>query len=897
LDAQLYDLLASGAPLLTSSRRLAHALRTDYATAAQSRGQNVWHTPQVLPWSTYLRDACFAQRANHNATLQFINDAQALALWEEIIGASSVGQSLLNPAQAARAATRTWQRLHQYQIPVAQLRSYPSEEAQTFAVWAQSFVERTQAHGWLDSARYTTFLLSKPHAPASRIALAGFDTLTPEVNTLIAHWRVHGCNVAPLQASHSAGTVHVVAAQDSDSELNAAASWARAQLEGGKEQIAIVVPNLASRMATVQRVFEDVFAPGQRRSGVHSIGQAFSIAASTSLARYSLVHSALLALRLAQGGADSATVGQLLRSPFFGGAEAELTARALADVRLRDERRDRWELAALERWAGANGCPVLALHARSALNNAVARDATLPSVWSERFSSILKGLAWCQGRGLVSDEQQTQRKFYEVLTAFGALDEALGHLSFATALSRLRDLLTQERFAPETAAAPVTIIDPDTVAGMHFDAAWVLGLHANEWPAAPEPDAFIPIELQRKHAIPEASAETCLAHAKQKLQRLVASATDVVLSWPERDADAELRASPLLAAWPTVQSDALPRSTIVTFREQQFAARPQLDAVQDIQAPHLVAGQAQGGARILELQSRCPFRAQAELRLRATPLNTVAPGVAADERGTLVHAVLADVWAGLDGSTALQAINAEQLEQRVTAIVERQAATLLPTTSTHAARLAALEVRAVTQWVLALLAVERQRPAFRVHRAEQREDFALAGLSMRIQPDRMDELADGQLLLLDYKTGATYRPAQWLDAAHPGRPASPQLPLYALAHVDTLAALAFVIVAPGVAEYRGLGDARAIFPGVYAYADSKRQQLYGVETWRALLQHWHEVLTSLAHAYRAGEAEVDPLYGECRYCELSTLCRISERNGASANDAGANDAGEEGSGE
>jgi ATP-dependent helicase/nuclease subunit B len=479
---------------------------------------------------------------------------------------------------------------------------------------------------------------------------------------------------------------------------------------------------------------------------------------------------------------------------------------------------------------------------------------------------------------LTSSEQQTLRKVREVLASFGALDEVVGRLSFAAAVSQLRSVLTEERFAPETNDAPITIIDAETVAGMQFDAAWVSGLHANEWPAATEPDAFIPIELQRKYGIPAANAESCLYIAQATLQRLAASAIDVVLSWPERDDDAEFRPSPLLSDWPVIERESLLRSSMMTARDLQFAKRPPMESVEDIEAPALATGQVRGGARILELQSRCPFRAQAEIRLHAEAVETVTPGVAADERGTLVHRVLAEVWAGIEGSDALRALSTEQLTQRVFASAERQAAALFKATTTHGTRLVSMEVQAVAQWVVALLHVEQQRPAFSVQRAEQSEYIEIGGLSVRIQPDRVDQLANGRLLLIDYKTGTAFKASQWLDAAFPGRPASPQLPLYALAHADTLAALAFAIVAPGTAEYRGFGEAADISPGIAAYGDSKRQQLFGIETWDALLQHWHEVLTALAFSYRAGEAEVDPLYDECRYCELSTLCRVSERS-------------------
>jgi hypothetical protein len=54
-----------------------------------------------------------------------------------------------------------------------------------------------------------------------------------------------------------------------------------------------------------------------------------------------------------------------------------------------------------------------------------------------------------------------------------------------------------------------------------------------------------------------------------------------------------------------------------------------------------------GGARLLELQAACPFRAQAEVRLGARALEEPAMGVDAAERGDLVHAALARLWSEL----------------------------------------------------------------------------------------------------------------------------------------------------------------------------------------------------------------------------------------------------------
>ena len=106
-----------------------------------------------------------------------------------------------------------------------------------------------------------------------------------------------------------------------------------------------------------------------------------------------------------------------------------------------------------------------------------------------------------------------------MLAEFGALDAVTGRMNLQEALARLRDLLSDTPFEPETASAAVTVIDSTTSAGMHFDALWVTGLDADHIPAPVNPDALIPLELQRTAGIPEATASGVLQQATTQLQR------------------------------------------------------------------------------------------------------------------------------------------------------------------------------------------------------------------------------------------------------------------------------------------------------------------------------------------------------------------------------------------
>jgi ATP-dependent helicase/DNAse subunit B len=236
--------------------------------------------------------------------------------------------------------------------------------------------------------------------------------------------------------------------------------------------------------------------------------------------------------------------------------------------------------------------------------------------------------------------------------------------------------------------------------------------------------------------------------------------------------------------------------------------------------------------------------------------------------------VLTEVWQQLKDSEGLKALS--DLQEIVRRIAKRVAQQVIPAATRHRQRLAALEVELCTQWIMALLRVEAQRLPFRVQRAEQAESYELSGMHINIQLDRIDELADGGMLLIDYKTGDSNHSNDWLDRT-PGRPRSPQLPLYALAHRHKLAGITFAVLAPGMAEFRGLADTDSIAPGIADYAQLKpAQKLPGIDTWDQLLEHWRTVLNGLAQQYLSGAAYVDPLKNECTYCHLHSLCRVHE---------------------
>ena len=896
MDAQLYQSLESGATVLAASHRLAHRLRLDYAQHAQQAGNVVWPTPNILTLNTYLAEVFKQQRQTQASIPRLLNELQTQTIWESIVSRSDQHE-LLGPAQASRAAVRSWQMLHQYQIPLQKLEQYEGKEARVFYSWATEFVNHTQQRNFLDGARLAAWLEQSSFVPNVQLHLIGFEFLVPAISSLLTHWEQQGCNVQRCSMPMSTRSVSSVSANDSDEELQMAARWGRQQIEAGKRRIGIVVPNLNTNAAQVKRIFNGILNPASR-SALHDYTTAFTISASAALSSYPLVDHALLCLQLLLDEGDVIRWSQLLRSPFVAGYESEAAPRALLDLRMRTLQRDQWTLRDVSR-ISAETCPRFsaALELVSGLLLGFS-DKALPSQWTSCFNQLLQAIGWARGRTLYSEEQQARNAFFDALAQLSSLDETLGRIHHTTASQLLRSACQQSRFAPESPDYPITVIDADTASGMQFETLWVAGLQSDNWPPPPDPDPFIPFELQYQQGVQASRADLCLQSAQDKLQRLIGSADDVVLSWAQHDDDVELRPSALLRNLKfdvtTVVSSQLMRSPVATLTQGLFQHKPVLESMLDARLPAHSDGAIKQGSRVFELQSRCAFRAQAELRLHATSPESPAPGISPLERGKLIHRVLQEVWSTLRDSNGLRTalLDERALLNQLQQIAGRVAQSLFLATTVHQQRMVGIEESVCCRLILSLLQHEARREHFSVLRSEERESFEVNGLKINIQLDRMDQLGDGSLLLIDYKSGDNYWEKDWLDLQEPGRPRSPQLPLYAVAHAEKLCGIAYAILAPGTTELRGFADRDGIASKIKDYA--KRKPVYKpslADDWPQLQHHWREVMEGLATQFKQGVANVDPLPNECQYCTLTSLCRIKEQQAADSLTDQENDVG------
>jgi ATP-dependent helicase/nuclease subunit B len=866
--------------VLTPAARLARALEQSLARQHLAAGPTAWRPPRILTfgaWLGVLRDEWLLAGDDDRVP---IDASQSLALWQSIIERDV----FVGEPDVATLAQRAWRLVHENALtppehwPSLQL----SEDSRRFRAWAGRYrslcEERRLLDEWTFAAELPAWLRTGRLGVPATIELAGFALpASPLATQILAAAADAGATVTRRDAPKAVSTdIPLMRFDTADDELAAAAHWARAMLEEAPERsIAIVVPDLPARVERAERILRSVFDPP-----AFAIGPAgpepFHLSLGRPLADWPLVGDALACLALDPERLPQPRVRSLLRSPYLPAFIDERSAceRALATL-ARDAPFEitTYECARALRKSGAAATAARLEGWRGA--RARMRNTARSSVWAAQFQVELTALGLGAGRPLDSREYQTLVAWHELLEALGRLDVVTPEpLTREDAIARLTERARGRPFREQNVGVPLEVLGVEEALGATFDALWITTLDRDTWPGAPRRDPLVPAVVQA--ALPWTTTEGCLARAREELAALLAAAPVVHGSFARGSEDIARNPTALLVHG--ARSDAPPAALP--------AAASMSTSEDDTQAPAFTAGRVAGGTGVLRNQSDCPFRAFAERRLGAFDPTPPRPGLDPRLRGQVVHHALEAFWEAQSSRAELVALGTVALER---AIADAVTSSLDDITADYRLTLStagrALEQRRVEAVLARWLAIERERSDFVVIAREERLTLDFAGLSMTGKIDRLDRLADGSTLLIDYKTGQT-RSADW-DAE--ARIADPQLPAYAVTLTPPPAAIAFARLKADALAFDGIAAADIGTSGVAAIADDKRRfAKYG--DWDALLAAWRRALAGLATDFVSGHAAVDPRKpAVCERCHLHALCRIDERAPYAALDVEADD--------
>jgi len=876
--------------LLCATTRLAQTRRGE-----RPDGARVWQTTPALTVGQWLAELAEEALLCGIAELPVALDPFAeRLLWERVIAdgldAASAPlfdiQGMAASAAEAHALSRVWR------IP-AQPGQTASDEARLFAGWQSEFLRRCQSGGWLDLAGVqlqTIALIEDGHfALPGAVGFAGFDRFTPLEQRLQAALTARGVRLEEASSEAApAKRIEVLALPDSAAECAAVADWARACLEKNPQaRLGIVAPDLAGVRDRLEFRLDDALHPTLIRPDAAEVPRRFNFSLGRALADLPLIRCALDLLALGSGRAkvEQARLSTLLLDGGWSAAESEADGRARLDAAMRRDLPYFTTLPALIRLAArlaekeAALCPqsIAALAAFVELAGSAGRRQR-PAQWAGVFREALQAVGWPGERALSSHEFQAWRAFGEVLDGFGRFDGLLGALTQSEAVRRLGQLCRQRIFQPETRGRPaIQVLGVLESAGLEFDALWVLGMNDDLWPPAPRPSPLLPAEVQRAVGASHASAEVELDFARRVHARLLASAPEITFSHALADGNRLLRASPLIAGLP--RGEAAPAASLGLARQLAAEAGMACEYLADTMAPAVAPGEkVSGGSWLLRAQAICPAWAYYQFRLGAEAMDAPVEGLDPAARGTLVHAALEAFWQLVGGAQGLAALSGDSRRQTIAGAVdqallgfEQERHITLPP------RFRELEAARLIRLLDAWLAVEDLRGMdFTVVACEKAVDVEIEGIKVHMVVDRIDRLADGRQLIIDYKTGASIDIRNWAAA----RITEPQLPIYAALGQEPVAAVVFAKVLIDKPAFAGIAEEKDILPGVQGVGDA-RQKIFdpaAFPDWPAVIHHWKERLEAVAREVKAGEAGV--MFAEekgLQYCEVLPLLRLPER--------------------
>lgn len=698
--------------------------------------------------------------------------------------------------------------------------------------WLDSYSEKLSELGLWDLPRATTELTrraSKLTWSEGEIVWVATQALGPRRQELFDALKQSGLNIRLEGPSLLSGQSHPSRHLGSFEEvLCYCAEWG---IDGESRSLVVTEStDHAPWLRTVSHAKNELpWAEGE--------GRDFVLAESSTIDDAPILNTALNTLGLLRTQPLFSDWSQVLRSSALNFSSTEATN---LETRMRDRGHFRLSLEqALELSQERSALLVVSEWIRTLQDVSSARSSVLnPAQWASLFKDFLSAAGWPKSQTGPGREAQMVT-FSRALENFVQLEVTA--LDLEQALLWLREALRQEWRTRPLRDTQLVVAGPGLAQWLRPDRTLLL-----------DPDSY-------SQTVDEAFADwrpsVLRVRARQnqwarlnQLRALSSSVEQVTWTRSLPGADNE-------------QSSALSKMLWKTEREK-FGESP-LEAWEDESLPVLKDEEIRGGAKIFSLQAKCPFRAMAEIRLRAKPLDRVGLGLNARARGELVHACFEEFWKTRRDPGILGEVEALELQtelEKAVALAIQEAARKYPWELSS--EKASLESLRLSRLLAEGVSWDLGRSPFQIEALEKSVKMSQFGFPVKMRVDRIDRLPDGRLLVIDYKTG---RPS--VQTWEGERPEEPQLPLYCLTLGDEVAGLAFFSLRPNKVTLIGFGPEQ----------DSGMKRL-SADLWKEKCQNWNQALTNLAESFKSGQAQVDPksFPTTCRYCGLGTLCRVAE---------------------
>ena len=764
---------------ITANSRLSQFLKQQLTHFEQGVGL----TPQVQTlaqwWQTWHSDALLmGELPAEFLTAQKLSNFEAQLIWESLLTQASEAQDelrLLNPRSTAKQAHQAWLFLQEYLQEKDFENRFLGAETRLWLDLKTAYQAYLTKHHLIDDTLWMqqqlAALTQGVGTLPQQFVLHGFDDLSPNIKRWKDIVENRGAQVLINTVSQTYSQSWMLSALSPKQESQQAALWAVQQWQNLAAQkpltqlrIGIVAPNVQ------EVVFDLKWALDQQLvlaglSEFEAEQPAYNISLGQPLSEVPVVKNALMTLQLLLNPMQTCRYADwsawLLSSYTLG---SQLGRHAL-DAQLRKMQWATFKWPNLVQkseklFTALNGLK-RALQTWESLANAMPQKLSLPD-FIKQVKECLGHFHWASSQAagaLNSVEFQQAQAFRQALDALTLIKTPFAQQTASAWLSLLKQYVAELVHQPQsTRVQPIQILGMLEAGGQQFDALWVMGLTDQAWPRMPQPNPFIPFDLQREYKLPRADAQRELQYALTLTQGFAQAAPEVVWSYAQQVEGASRLPSPLLDAEAIYGSTAVGQlkpleiqSDFVGLAELAYQQKSAQLWVEDALAPPVPLGQkSPGGTAILAAQNACPLMAFMDYRLGASKaLESVEEGLPSTQLGNLIHKVLEELWKALKTQTQLLALYEEQQTAQLQGLIETQM-TLL--TGQFDAQYLALEAQRILKLLQAWLNLEKQRLPFKVLDNELETDIELAGIRFKIKVDRIDDV-NGDWIILDYKTG------------------------------------------------------------------------------------------------------------------------------------------------
>ena len=233
MDTELSKLIENGATVVTPTERLSRHISFLFSQEKINQRKS-WITPHCLSWDSWCRIIFDKLLFSKKGQWILINNFQQQWLFEEIIRNSKYSDQLLRVDTTSKEVINCYRLCKEWDISIFPKNIDLPEDANAFRQWVNLYENKKRNNFWLDSICLPDYIASRINEfdfNPNGVTFYGFDQLTKQqsnLKKLLIDLKIYNEIQVGKDRNQS---IEFSIQDDLDSEIKAAACWAKKKLE------------------------------------------------------------------------------------------------------------------------------------------------------------------------------------------------------------------------------------------------------------------------------------------------------------------------------------------------------------------------------------------------------------------------------------------------------------------------------------------------------------------------------------------------------------------------------------------------------------------------------------------------------------------------------------------